>query len=158
MDAILLQVPDSPSSESTSETTTFTTSDTSAKATEDQNLPPLTSEDLNSSEDHNYRPSEDHNSRTSEDHNSSEDHKSSEDYNSRLEKDRAEPNNPTISSPKIFWPEVINRKFIDVANCTERCEAVVFGFEDGVGNCHATHLVFPRTGSGDVSIPKYCES
>ena len=130
MDAILLQVPDSPSSESTSETTTFTTSDTSAKATEDQNLPPLTSED----------------------------HKSSEDYNSRLEKDRTEHNSPTISSPKIFWPEVINRKFIDVANCTERCEAVVFGFEDGVGNSHATHLVFPRTGSGDVSIPKYCES
>ena len=49
------------------------------------------------------------------------------------------------SQNTIFWPEVITKKFIEVAEATEAvCTAFVFGFEDAAAaQIHATHLIFP---------------
>lgn len=54
------------------------------------------------------------------------------------------------TDPKIFWPEAINEKFLDVAFNTRdeyghhvECMAYLCGLQDPSGNIAGTHLVFP---------------
>lgn len=62
---------------------------------------------------------------------------------------REGPNPLPDTGPKIFWPEAINQKFLDVAFNTRdesghhvECMAFLCGYEDQEG-IHPTHLVFP---------------
>ena len=57
---------------------------------------------------------------------------------------------PEQPQPRIFWPDVISSKFLEVARNNRDATgllvetiAFVCGYQDTMGNRHATHLIFP---------------